>query len=82
MTDRAVVEKAAKRQGLVAVFRQGMDAGRGLLAHRFQQTRTDTAQTRVTEAAKIFLNHANRSPANPQGHRITVLTYGKVDSDL
>src|SRR5271165_3693425 len=82
MADRVVVEEATKCKRLVAVARQGMNARRGLLAHRLQQTRTDTAETLITEAAQILLNHANRPPRQCSGYRITIRTDGKVDSHL
>jgi hypothetical protein len=41
MADRAVIKKATKTKRFVAVFRQGMHAGRRLLAHCFQQTRAN-----------------------------------------
>jgi hypothetical protein len=65
IADRAVIKKATKTKRFVAVFRQGMYAGRGPLAHRSQQTRANAALTRITEATKIFLNHANRVPPTP-----------------
>src|SRR5271165_5405202 len=82
MADRVVVEEATKCKRLVAVVRQGMNARRGLLAHRLQQTCTDTAETLITKAAQILLNHANRPHRQCSGYRITIRTDGKVDSHL
>ena len=80
--DRAVVEETADGKCLVAIFRLGVDAGRGLPAHCLQQTRANTAQTRIAKPAEIFLNHANYPQTNAHGQGITAPLGVKVDSQL
>jgi len=73
-----VIEEPANGQLLVAAVRQRVNASGWLLTHRIQQFRADTLKTCIPKAPKIFLQPANRPPANVRSYRIVVYTLKEI----
>ena len=67
VADRAVVEEAAERELLIAVFRQDMDTRRGLLSHCVQQPRADTAQAGHHQSSRDRPEPRESSPKSSGG---------------